>query len=83
MKAGVAGGFAYGVFERLLGDKIPTIPVLGKKGTVALGIYFLKPTNPLLRDVGFAAAVLAGVELGSTGKISGDVSGVHGFAREV
>jgi len=79
--AGASGGFLYGFVEKTWGDKIPTIPAIGKSGTVALAIYFLKPTNQHLRDIGFAAAVIAGYSFGKTGTVSGH--GVHGYSSEV
>lgn len=68
------GGFAVGFIEKQF-PTMPTIPVLGKKGTIAaVGYYFSKGkgSNSWMRDITIAAAVLAGDELGRTGKISGD-----------
>lgn len=79
MQGGAVGGFAYGFIEKTWGDKIPTIPGIGKSGTVAAAVYFLKPKSAILKDVGFAAAVIAGYSFGKTGT----VSGVHGYAAEV
>jgi len=71
------GGFALGFIENWMntspmGMKIPTIPMLGRKGTIAAAIYFLEPKTKILQDAGVAAAAIAGHELGSTGAISGD-----------
>lgn len=68
--------------------------MLGRSGTVAVVGHFLLKKNPnagggILRDVVFAAAVIAGHELGKDGKISGDVDGdgipsqVRGLASQV
>lgn len=65
------GGAVYGFIEKTIGDKLPTIPVLGKAGTIALVGVFLKPTG-MLRDATVAAATIAGFQLGRDGKIAGD-----------
>lgn len=56
---------------------IPTIPVLGKAGTLALVAHFIGKGRPgVLTDVRNAAVAIAAYEFGSTGKVSGeDVSG--------
>lgn len=52
---------------------LPTIPMLGKMGTVALAAHFLGKGAPgIITDVRNAAAAIAGYEMGSTGKIAGD-----------
>lgn len=73
---GVAiGGFGYGLIKKHF-PSLPRIPGIGHSGTVALAVYFLKPSNPLLRDVGIAAAAIAGYSFGETGTVSGaDVLG--------
>lgn len=65
------GGFAYGVLIKNF-PQIPALPVLGRSGTVAAAVYFLKPSSQLLQDVGIAAAAIAGNSLGQTGTVSGD-----------
>lgn len=87
------GGAVVGFLEKSFGASLPTIPLLGRKGTLALGLLFLgKHKGGLLRDAGMAAAAIAGYELGSTGKITGidgDIvpqisgRGVHGIAAQV
>lgn len=53
-------------------DSLPTIPLLGKKGTACLAIHLLKPqATGLIRDVKMFLAGLAGYELGKNGSISG------------
>lgn len=69
--AGV-GGFAVGFIEKQWGAQLPNLPFIGRKGALALGAYFLAPKNKLFRDVGIAAAAVAGYELGKTGTVSGD-----------
>ena len=68
------GGAVVGFLEHQFGDKLPTIPLLGRKGTLAVGLYiFGKGKGGIIRDATVAAAAIAGYELGSTGKITGDV----------
>lgn len=81
------GGAAVGFIQKQF-PNMPSVPVVGKKGTIALGGYYLAKRGGsmahLARDVAVAAAVLAGEELGRTGTISGDVAPqVHGIASQV
>lgn len=75
------GGAALGFIEKSF-PSLPTLPVIGRKGTIALACYYISKgkggQHGLLRDVCIAASSIAGYELGSTGKISGndDVSGI-------
>lgn len=71
------GGALYGFIEKQWGAKIPTIPLVGRAGTVAIACHFAQKqggmfSGKLVRDLGMASAVIAGYQLGSTGKISGD-----------
>lgn len=72
--------FAIGIAGAALGfvDKsgfaIPTIPLLGRAGTIAAGLYFFAPKGGMWADAMVAAIAIAGYELGSKGSISGDVS---------
>ena len=71
------GGAALGFLEKTF-PNLPTVPFIGRKGTIAIGAYFLHKRGTgggILRDVAIAAAVLAGYELGKDGKISGEVMG--------
>lgn len=74
------GGLAYGFVEKQF-PNLPTMPMLGKSGTVAAAMYFLNPSNNILKDMGIAAAAIAGYQLGATGKVSGD-DDYHGLAVE-
>lgn len=65
------GGFCYGQLVKNF-PQLPTIPGFGRAGSVALAIYFMKPTSTLLQDMGVAAAAIAGVSFGQTGTVSGD-----------
>lgn len=81
MMAVAIGGFAYGIIEKSF-PSLPTLPVLGKSGTVALAIHFMGGNNPMLRDIGIAAASIAGYSLGKTGTVSGDWDDAHGLAAQ-
>ena len=85
------GGAALGFIEKSF-PSLPTIPLIGRAGTVALGAYFLSKRGgmggSILRDVALAGAAIAGYQLGHNGKISGDVMGdvapqVSGIAAQV
>lgn len=83
-----AGGAAYGWIEKNYGDKIPTVPILGKAGTVALVAGELAKRRilgggELMRDIAIAAAAIAGYQIGQAGKISGPVPQVMGIAAQV
>ena len=65
------GGALYGMLVKNF-PTIPRIPGLGRSGTVAAAIYFLKPSSPWLQDMGIAAAAIAGASFGETGTVSGD-----------
>jgi hypothetical protein len=69
---GVAlGGLAYGLLVKNF-PTLPRLPGIGRSGTVALAVYFLKPSNTILQDMGVAAAAIAGYSFGETGTVSGD-----------
>lgn len=66
------GGAAFGAIEKF-GPSLPTIPVVGRAGTIAIGAYFFGGKKPgLARDICLAATVLAAYQLMKDGKISGD-----------
>jgi hypothetical protein len=71
------GGLIFGYIEKTWGDKIPTIPVIGRSGTIAALAYFASKQGGfghagIVKDVGMAAAVITGYSFGKTGKVSGD-----------
>lgn len=69
----VAIGGAAIAFVEKSGMAIPTVPMLGRVGTIAVAAYFLGGKKPgLLQDVALAGATLAGYEFAKDGKISGD-----------
>lgn len=55
-------------------DKIPSVPLVGRKGALALGAYYYSRHGggSLARDVAIAAAALSGYELAKSGSITGD-----------
>lgn len=68
------GGFAMGFIDKQgTSLPIPTLPVLGRAGTIAAVAHFLGKGKPgIVTDVRNAAAAIAAYEYGSTGKVSGD-----------
>lgn len=69
------GGLAYGLLVKNW-SSMPRLPGIGRSGTVALAVYFLKPKSKILQDLGVAAAAIAGYSFGETGTVSGDDDGV-------
>jgi hypothetical protein len=80
------GGAAYGWIEKSF-PTLPTVPLVGRAGTVAIAGYFVSKQGiggQIVRDVTIAAAVIAGYQLGKTGHVSGDIpSQVRGIAAQV
>lgn len=78
------GGVAYGFIEKNFGAQIPTLPLVGRAGAIAIGcLVFGKGRGGIVADVGKAAAVIAGYQFGTTGKISGVAPQVAGVAAQV
>lgn len=84
------GGAAYGFITKQFGDKLPTLPVLGRTGTIALAAYWFAKNKGggLAKDVAIAAACIAGYQIGTTGTISGEFDGevtpqITGIASQV
>jgi hypothetical protein len=85
------GGALYGFIEKSFGAQLPTLPVVGRAGTITLGAYMLGKGRGggVLHDVARAGAVIAGYQIGSTGKIAGEgvdgtiVPQVSGIAAQV
>jgi len=70
------GGAILGFVETKF-PTLPTVPLLGRSGTVALAAYLLNKQGMgggggIMRDVALAGAVVAGYELGKEGKIAGE-----------
>ena len=64
------GGLAYGLLVKNW-PTMPRLPGIGRSGTIALAVYFMKPKSKLLQDLGVAAAAIAGYSFGETGTVSG------------
>lgn len=64
------GGLAFGWIEKTF-PNLPTMPVIGRAGTIAVLAHYAGRRVPLANQVATAAAVIAGYQLGSTGKING------------
>jgi len=91
---GVAmGGALYGFLESKF-PNLPTLPIIGRAGTVAIAGHYLAKhlggtLGGIVRDASIAAAAIAGHELGKDGHISGDdlagdiPSQVRGVASQV
>ncbi len=77
------GGFIYGYIEKNV-PQVPTLPLIGKSGAIALIAYFMGGKNPgIIADIGNAASVIAGYSFGSTGRVSGLAPGVGGVAAQI
>jgi hypothetical protein len=83
------GGGVLGLVDKMF-PNLPTIPVLGKAGTLAALAYFFAKGkgSGIARDAAIAGASIAGYQLGTQGKISGDLMGdlapqVTGVASQV
>lgn len=77
------GGAIYGFIIKQF-PTLPTVPMLGQAGTVALAAYFFGGKHKIIGDVGVAAAAIAGFQLGSEGHIHGEVTPqIHGIASQV
>lgn len=80
----VIGGFLLGYVDKNM-TTMPTIPVLGKAGTIAVVGYIVAKHGhiPIAMDVAKAAAAVAAYEYGSTGKVSGDEGNGVGIASQI
>jgi hypothetical protein len=69
----LVGGWVLGYIDKNF-PTLPTIPMLGKAGTIAGAAYLLatKMHVKFAADVCLAAASVAGYEMSTTGKIIGD-----------
>jgi len=77
------GGFIYGYIEKNV-PQVPTLPLVGKSGAIALIAYFMGGKSPgIIADIGNAASVIAGYSFGSTGRVSGLTPGVGGVAAQI
>lgn len=68
----VVGALAVGFLEKQgLMQQLPALPLIGRKGTIALAAYMLGGKSKLANDICDAALILAAHEFGSTGSITG------------
>jgi hypothetical protein len=65
------GGFAVGFLEKSF-PNLPSLPIVGKKGAIAIGAYLLRNQSPILVDVALSAAAISGYQLGSSGVVTGE-----------
>lgn len=70
------GGYIVGFVEKSF-PNLPTLPIVGRKGAIAIAAYLLRGKHPILTDIALSAAAISGYELGSTGHVTGSVLG-HG-----
>lgn len=83
--SGGGGVLAIGLAAAVLGmaessgivNALPAIPIVGRKGALALAMYYWSKNGggPLARDVAIAAAAVSGYELATKGTISGEGEG--------
>jgi hypothetical protein len=69
--AGAASGYVLGYIDKNPGS-IPTIPMLGRAGTLALAAWFFRAKHPMLSKMALCFAGIAGYEKAKDGTISGD-----------
>jgi hypothetical protein len=77
LMAAAVGGAVLGFVDKSF-PTLPTIPILGRAGTIALAAWMLSGRGgigAIARDVALAAASVAGYELGKEGKVSGEIMG--------
>ncbi len=71
-KAAIAG-FGFGLVEQVADRySVPTVPVLGRKGTIALACYFLRKQHPLIADIARAGITISTYQLAAEGKVTGE-----------
>jgi len=73
----MVGGFLLGMIDKQ-GTAVPTIPMLGRAGTVGVALYFAGKQfkMPILVHSSTAALAVATYQIGREGKIAGDIDGV-------
>jgi hypothetical protein len=83
MEMGV-GGLALGFIDKSF-PTLPTIPLLGRAGTIAVAAYFLGKGSKggLFRDVALAASAISGYQLGNKGSVSGHYPPSVGIAAQI
>lgn len=74
MLAHAVGGAILGFIDKSF-PNLPTVPLLGRAGSIAALAYFFGAKHKIAQDVALAGSSVAGYELGKEGKISGVVGG--------
>jgi hypothetical protein len=76
----VGSGFAVGMLEKMaFVQNLPSLPVIGKTGTIAVAAYLLSGGRQgMALDVATSAAAIAGYMLGNQGSIVGDGADPYG-----
>jgi hypothetical protein len=87
MMGAALGGAVLGFVDKSF-PSLPTLPFIGRAGTIALGAFLLRNMGGgiggILRDAALAGAAVAGYELGKEGHITGEIpSQVRGIASQV
>lgn len=87
MFGAAAGGFIVGYIEKTF-PTLPTLPLIGRKGTIAIIGYMLADKGGTIggiaRDAAVSASALAGYEFGREGRVTGDIAPqVSGVAAQV
>ncbi len=77
----ILAGAAMGYIDKQ-GTAIPTIPVLGRAGTIAAAAYLFRSYHPFLVDLAKAAATIATYEQVKQGSIDGLAPQVNGIAAQ-
>lgn len=76
------GGFGFGFIEKTF-PNLPTLPIVGRAGTIALIAHYMRGKFPYASQIAQAAASIAGYQLGATGKINGEDDGYDPIAHQV
>lgn len=64
-------GYVLGQLDKGTFGTLPTIPMLGRAGTIAVGAWYFGKGNKYAKLAAIAASAIAGYEYGSTGKVVG------------
>lgn len=73
LMATLAGGFAFGWIEKNWGASLPTLPVIGRAGTITILAHLAaKQGFRFAHDVAVAGSAISGYQLGNTGRIAGE-----------
>ena len=86
MQSHAVGGFLYGIVEKNFGAVIPTLPIIGRAGSIAIACYLFggRGAHGVVGEVGKAAAVIAGYQFGTTGQVAGFMAPkIAGVAAQV